>query len=482
MADPAVTLLRDFVAALQRNSRRESNDAAQALIAMGAPLRDKWKLVARVMQTNSELAAANAAMDLFVRQTGDTALARFDQAAFAAQTGRLDRANEIMRTVPLEVPDPASHSYILGTMALNRGEIEHAESHFLDALDGNPQLGQAMLALASSRKRPEGDPIGGRILATGSAMAEAPVSERAPYHFAAGRIHFDRGEADAAFADFTRANALVASERHYDPATDRADARTSSEGYNRALIERIAAEVETDTSEAIVVTGLPRSGTTLVEQILVSHSALTGGEELGRMAIVARDLTENSAAGLETYLECGVADDLTQLYLRLCRERFGIDGRYVDKGINNTRYIGLIVALLPQTPVVWLRRDPLDCALSAFRTYFIQGLDWSWKLEDIATHFRLEDELFAFWSELLPERILAVDYSALVNDPRGQIERILAHCDLPVEEGVFEPHKTERVVSTASAVQVREPINRKGVGSAGPFREHMKPFLEAYRA
>jgi hypothetical protein len=367
-------------------------------------------------------------------------------------------------------------------MALNMGGPDRAERHLLAALDADPQLGQAMLALASCRRREADDPIARRILEAGPGMSGAPALERAQHHFAAGRVHFDRGEVDSAFAELSRGAALAAGERPYDAQADRRDAMLGRKDYDRALIERVGGQVKTDTSEAIFVTGLPRSGTTLVEQILVSHSDVAGGEELGRMGVVRRDLPENSAAGLQSYAQSADVDGLARLYLHLCRERFGSEGRYVDKGLNSTRHIGLIAALLPQSPIVWLRRDPLDCALSAFRTYFIQGLDWSWKLEDIAAHFRLEDEIFAFWSAMLPERILVVDYPELVREPREQIERILAHCQLAVEPQVFEPHKTERIVSTASAMQVREPINRRGIGSAEPYREHLKPFLDAYAA
>lgn len=478
--EPAVALLQKFVAALQRKSRREANEAAFALLAIGAPLREKWRMLAMVLRTNGELAAANQAMRLFVEQTGSPALARFEQAGFAAQVGQVEQAWQIMQGVPADVPDRAGHAYFLGTMALNMGDSEGAERHLLAALDSDPRLGQAMLALASCRPRAADDPIGRRILDAGAGMDRALPLERAQYHYAAGRIHFDRGAADAAFAEFARGAALAARERPYDASADRADAELSRKGYDRALIDRIAGMVSADTSEAIFVTGLPRSGTTLIEQVLVSHSAVAGGEELGAMGIVQRDLPAKAAAGLEACAQTGAVTDLARLYLHLGRERFGVEGRYVDKALGNTRHIGLIAALLPHSPIIWMRRDPLDCALSAFRTYFIRGLDWSWKLEDIAAHFRLEDELFAFWTELLPDRILAVDYPQLVADPGTQIERILEHCNLPVEPQVFEPHKTRRIVSTASGAQVREPINRRGLGSAAPYREHMKPFIDAY--
>lgn len=201
------------------------------------------------------------------------------------------------------------------------------------------------------------------------------------------------------------------------------------------------------------------------------------------MAILQRDLNSLSARGLTAYLaKGGKADDLAALYLHLGQERFGKQGRFVDKALNTSRFMGLIAALLPQAPVIWLRRDPVDCAWSAFRTYFIQGLDWSWKLEDIATHFALEDQLFRHWSQMFPDRILVVDYQDLVRSPETQIPRILDHCGLPAEPQVFRPHETRRIVSTASVMQVREPINTGAIGAAEAYRQYLAPFTERYRA
>ncbi|WP_109809100.1 tetratricopeptide repeat-containing sulfotransferase family protein [Sphingosinithalassobacter portus] len=480
MSDPDLTLLRQFVTALQSRNRAAVNDAARTLIDRGGPLGEKWRAVAKVMQTNGELGDANRAMELLAAQGRGSASLVFEQAALAAQTGRLDDARALLQTLPPHIPDPAGHAFLLGTIALNLGRIDDAERHLLTALDANPKSGQAMLALSACRKREWDDPVSARILDAGPKLATAHPLERSQYHYAAGALYFDRTAVEPAFGHFAEGARLAATQRPYDRATDRKDAEQSRAEFGRAAIDRIAATVRADSSDAIFVTGLPRSGTTLVEQILASHSAVIGGEELGRMNIVVRDLPENSIAGLQAYLARSPADTLSRLYLHLCRERFSERGRFVDKGLNSSRHIGLIASLLPQSPVIWIRRDPLDCAWSAFRTYFASGVDWSWKLADIAYYFQLEDALYAYWSQLLPDRILTVDYAQLVTDPEHEIARILDFCGLAQEEAPFAPHKTERVVSTASVMQVRQPINRAGLGNAEPYRSHLQPFIDAY--
>lgn len=479
----AVAQLRRFVAALEAGDRRTANTAAFALIAARPPLGDRWQLIARVMQTNGEISAASAAMQSFVDHHRGHPQVAYLQAAMLAQCGRLEQAWSVIRNVPPSVPDPSQNGFLRGTIALNLGLTDLAESILQATLDANPALGQAMLALVSARKRNSGDPVGERILQSAPLMRSAPAIERSHFHFAAGRVHFDRNETDAAFDHFAQGAAIASTERPYEAKADAREAEACRDGFDRAFVADINAGITIDTSQPIFVTGLPRSGTTLVEQILVSHSAVSGGEELGRMAILQRDLGSLGAAGLNAYLaRGGKADDLAALYLHLGQERFGQQGRFVDKALNTSRFMGLIAALLPQAPVIWLRRDPVDCAWSAFRTYFIHGLDWSWKLEDIASHFALEDQLFQHWSEMFPERILVVDYQTLVRSPKTEIPRILQHCRLAAEPQVFRPHETKRVVSTASAMQVREPINTGAIGAADPYRTHLAPFIKRYSA
>jgi hypothetical protein len=206
-----------------------------------------------------------------------------------------------------------------------------------------------------------------------------------------------------------------------------------------------------------------------------------GGEELGLFRLLEQDIGGKSAEDLDAHCaRGGTLDELRALYLHLLAERYPGTGRVVDKTLNLSRYAGLVSTLFPDAPIIWLRRDPLDCAWSAFRSWFLRGIDWSWSLEDIAAHFKIEDRLFAHWSGLLGDRLLVVDYAELVSDPGRQIERILSQCGLPREPACFSPHTTARAVTTASVAQVREPINRRGIDSARPYREQLKPFSVAY--
>ena len=198
------------------------------------------------------------------------------------------------------------------------------------------------------------------------------------------------------------------------------------------------------------------------------------------MGLLAKDIGGLSCPALERYVAAEGASAGARLWRHWLDERFPGPGRVVDKTLNTSRLLGIAAALLPEAPLIWLTRDPLDCAWSCFRTRFSGEGAWSYDLEDIAFHFRLEDELLARWRDVLGERLLVVPFEALVTEPVPWIRRILAHCGLADEAQAFAPHENARAVTTSSALQVRRPINRAGIGVAEPYRQFLEPFVRAY--
>lgn len=270
-------------------------------------------------------------------------------------------------------------------------------------------------------------------------------------------------------------------ETPYSRRGNAANANLAATGFHDGLFERLGAQQARDTSRPIFVTGLPRSGTTLVEHILASHSKVSDGAELNIIQHLAVLVGGVSGDALGKYLANGGSTDaMASLYLHLMAQRFGSEGRIVDKTVDASRFIGLIAAALPDAPLIWMRRDPLDSAWSCLRTFFIHGVGWSYDLTDIAHHFRLEDALLEFWKMRLGERLLVVPYAELVESPQAWTRKLLSHCGLEDEPGVYAPHASERVVMTASAMQVRRPINRDGLNVAAPYRKHLQPFTDAY--
>lgn len=466
----------ELQAALARRDRAAANRAVRALLDGGAPLGGQWRGLAQLMQVSGEWTLAHRAIDAFIAAAGETAQARFAKVVLLIQSGRPREAHDLLATLPPDVPDRAGHAYFLGNAAMQLGRVEAATDHLCAALDHRPGWGSAWLSLATMLDLAD-HPLGDRLVAEEPAAMRQPPADAARYRYALGKLHADGGDHVAAVAAFARGAALLRSQASYSRAADAANARSAMTGYPAGFLDRIAPRPSRDTGRPIFVTGLPRSGTTLVEQILTSHGAVRDGGELNivqHLAVAAGGVSGDHLAG------GGSVEALGDLYLHLLAERCGPTGRIVDKTLDASRCLGLIAASLPDAPLIWLRRDPLDNAWSAFRTFFMHGSGWSYDLADIAHHFRLEDELASFWQDRLGGRLLVVPYGELVADPARWTARLLAHCGLADEPGVHTPHLTARAVTSASTAQVRRPINRDGLGVAAPYRTFLQPFVDAY--
>ena len=476
-ASPLIAALRD---ALGRRDREATNAAVEGLLAARAPLGGEWKRIAELMRVSGEVRLAIRAIDAFAAAAGGTTEALYDKVILLTQVGRLQEARDLLLTLPTKRMDLAARSYLLGNVAITLGLADQGREELEKVVRARPGWGPAWLSLSSTVNLAR-DPLGDRMLADRAAAEAHPPRERARYFYALGKLRHDRGEHDAAFAAIAEGARLLHSDAPYSRRGDEMSAAAAMTGYGPGMIERLNAQQTIPTARPIFVTGLPRSGTTLIEQILTSHSQVADGGEISLAHHVAVATGGASGDAITAYLaRGGTVGKMAGLYLHLLEERFGGEGRMIDKTIDNSRFLGLIAASLPDAPLIWMRRDPLDSAWSCFRTFFVHGVAWSYSLTDIAHHFRLEDQLVDFWQDRLGDRLLVVPYPALVNAPEDWTRRILAHCGLAEEAAVHKFHETDRVVATASALQVRRPINRSGIGVAEPYRAHLQPFIDAY--
>ena len=474
-------LLAQLQPALARHERARVADIVGQLIAMRAPLGGQWRQVAQVAAEIGERRLSRQAIDLFADAAGGTHAAQYQKAAFLAESGAVREAEALLRALPEDVPNPLANAYSRGIAALNLGRPDEARRYLEQVTREQPRAGPAWLGLAMTVDFAHEPDLAARVVAAEAGMAGADPSHAAAYAYALGKVHADRGEHSQAFAAFARGARQMKAVAGYDRAADAADAAEAVRDHDAARLAALAARQGEPTARTIFVNGLPRSGTTLVEQILTAHSAVGDGAEIEALPLLASETGGRSHAALARFVEAAGAEPAARLWHRWLDERFGERGRIVDKSVSTSRYLGLAAGLLPQAPLIWLTRDPLDRAWSCFRTNFLGGAQpWSYDLSDIACHFRLEDRLLAQWSEMLGERLLVVPYEALTAEPEAWIRRILAHCGLAEEPQAFAPHENARAVATASMLQVRRPIDSAGIGAAEAYRAFLQPFIDAY--
>jgi hypothetical protein len=317
-------------------------------------------------------------------------------------------------------------------------------------------------------------------------MREHEAQEKAQavdrYHlcFALGKSLEDRGEYAESFSYYERGNALKKLECRYRAGLQ----EKSSRRLREICTAEFFAEREgrgCDSAAPIFVLGLPRAGSTLLEQILASHSQVEGTMELANIPRLVGSLSARERLGQTPYpnllaeLSAGECLQFGENYLRDTLDYRSGKPYFIDKMPNNFRNIGVIQMILPNAKIIDARRDPMDCGFSNFKQLYANGHHFSYGLEDIGRYYVNYVEMMEHWDQILPGRALRVQHEDVIADLEGSVRRILDYCELPFERACVEFHKTERRVHTASSEQVRKPINRDGVDRWKAYEEWLGP-------
>jgi len=374
----------------------------------------------------------------------------------------------------------------LGLALESIGRIEEAARAFQKAIEHAPTIARFYRWLFHSKKAVADDPQLAAMMALAQRMASLPQREQIELHFALGKVFTDLKQYDLSFRHLLEGNALKRQEIAYDETEtlcmfDRIRAVFSPELMlsKRGLGNRSA--------EPVFILGMPRSGSTLIEQILASHPRVFGAGELNDFSRAVTWLTGQLGANLQ-FLEQITAltgEDLSRLGTRyLCgiRNLAPNAERVTDKAPANFRFAGLIHLALPNARIIHTRRDPVDTCVSCFSTLFADRQSFAYDLSELGHYYRAYERLMDHWRAVLPEGVmLEVSYEELVADFEGQARRIVAHCGLTWDEACLDFYKTQRPVKSASAAQVYQPLYNTSVGRGSHYGDLLQPLLDALR-
>ena len=402
-----------------------------------------------------------------------------------AMYGRSAEAMAEIQRQPSAVRNHPSVLHFRGTMSNQFGRLEEAEGLFRQALVAAPGALQTWFALSMVKTFKQGDPDIAAMEKLEGAVAGAPPGARASLLYGLGKAYEDCGDVDRAFASYSRGASLQKQVGNFDTAQFARVADQMIREFTPANLAKLRSS-GFEGGRSLFVTGLPRSGTTLVEQILRGHSEVTSGDEVN---LFGPALIPVQGIGIESALAYQQRSSHSDPWAEIGRDyghfidmRFKSPGLVVDKSLGQSLTIGLMLHSMPESRIAWLRRSPDDVALSCFRTYFSMGLPWSSSLTEIADYMRAEDRLFEHWRKAFPDRILVVPYEELVRSPRQWAEQLQQHFGLPIEESIEARSKEGRAIGSASVNQAREPISTSRIGRAAAFERHLKPFRDRYYA
>jgi len=378
------------------------------------------------------------------------------------------------RAIELDPANAAAHNN-LGLAYLDAGDLERAERCYRRALEVNPEMPEVLVNLTHMRRFTDEDREPVALL---ERLLERPAlagETRAAVHFALGKVHDDLGRPERAFGHYRQGNALKAQRLRWNGDGHEAMVGRVMTTYSAPLFRELEGVGEPSRLPVFIV-GMPRSGTTLVEQILASHPAVHGAGELTSVGELAQRLA--AALGAD-YPECvrgldaATARRLAGEHLSFLRGLGGDAPRVTDKLPANYLHLGLIAVLFPGARVIHCRRDARDTVLSNFFQSFGQGQHWSYRLEDIARYYRIYHRLMAHWREVLPLRIHELSYERLVADQEAESRALIAFLGLEWDTRCLAFHETRRAVQTASHWQVRQPLYARSAERWRRYERHL---------
>jgi tetratricopeptide (TPR) repeat protein len=440
-----------------------------------------WILLGTLLHDSDRPTEALACLDRAVAQDPKNAVAWSSLGAALVRVSDLDRSVEAYeRSLALDGRRAGIHMSLAHSLK-TLGRQDEALRAYRSAISLQPDFGEAYWSMANLkvfRFEPE------EVAAMEKQVARQDLSPSAAVHFrfALGKAYEDAGEYDKAWESYRSGNDRQRPLVSYDPVGFEARHDEIITVFNRDFLEQHADEGH-DSDAPIFIVGMPRSGSTLIEQILASHSQVEGTLELSTLADLAVStgryrradqdypfaVRELQARDFVDYGRKYIED--TQVVRRTDRPRF------TDKLPNNFSHIGFAHLILPKARIINARRHPLDTCLGCYKQLFAKGQNFTYDANELALYYRVYHDTIKHWHRVLPGKVLDVHYEETVGDFEAQVRRILDHCGLPFEEACLRFHETQRPIRTASSEQVRQPLHARALGTWRRYASHLEPWM-----
>lgn len=407
-------------------------------------------------------------------------------AAALSMLGRLDDAAAHYVTSLTIDPDNAEAHNDLANVLHTQGRFQEAMTHYDKAIAINPAYAEAHLNRSEIKTFQPGDPDIA-VLEVLAVRKDLPAAKVPYIHFALAKALEDRGDYDRAFEQWHKGNESKRRQTNYhEPAFVRLFERIANV-FDRSLLGRSAGQIEPRRASSVVpvfVVGMPRSGSTLIEQILASHPRVHGAGELEELEKLTNSVSNARGERLSypdfvPHLDSNALHRMGQAYLSRLPSLPEGKSHVVDKLPINFINVGLIRLILPQAKIIHTMRDPIDTCVSCYSRLFSTGQEFSYDLAELGRYYRRYAELMNHWRDVLPAgSMLEVSYEEVVRDLEGQARRLIDYCGVPWDDRCVAFHSNSRPVKTASSAQVRKPIFRTSIERWRRYETHLGPLLQ----
>ena len=437
-----------------------------------------------LMRKQQKFAKSSSMCTKLVALDPQDAGAIFQQTVEHLQHGQNQAATDGIDALLAREPDNPAFLLLRGHIEKALGRQDAAIAAYQGAISVRNDNGQAFYALANLKTYAFSDD---EIIVMKALLDDGrcALDDQIHLNFALAAAYETAGDTYQAFEHYSEGNRMKKAQSRYTSEVMHKELQRQQEFCTPALFA-IQEGKGCPAPDPIFIVGLPRAGSTLIEQILASHSQIDGTLELPNILSLSRSLqnaARKSKAGNYPANLLDLSEDellaLGQAYIEDTRMHRQGAAFFTDKMPNNFRHIGLISLILPNAKIIDARRDPMDCCFSGFKQLFAQGQEFTYGLEEIGRYYADYVALMDHWHAVLPGKILHVQHEDVLDDLETQVGRMLNYLGLPFEQACLDFHTTERAVRTASSAQVRQPLNRSGVGAWRPFAPYLDPLKKA---
>ena len=447
------------------------------IVELAPKFSSAWFLLGAVLRELDRSEEAVVALRKAVDFDGENALAHYFLGASLAMAAKTDEAVGSYRTALRLDPNLTGAHVGLGHVLKTLGDQEGGIAAYRRAIQLQPDFGETYYSLSNLKtfRFTETEIENMRQIIT---KPNLPTDCWVHLSFAIGKAYEDIGDYQQAFEFYLKANQKHRESIAYDPVqTQIAHERMRSTFTEAFFVDNFKRQGGSFRSDPIFIVGLPRSGSTLLEQILASHSLVDGTSELPDISMLAVSTTDRKSGSVfpSSILERSAADltALGEQYLKQTMRHRGRTPFFTDKMPNNFAYVGFIKAILPNAKIIDARRHPMDSCIGCFKQHFAKGQTFTYDLFELGEFYLEYEQLMTHWDDVLPGQVLHVQYESVVADLETQVRRILDFCGLEFEDNCVNFHETKRAVRTASSEQVRQPIYQGSVATWKRFGPHL---------
>ncbi len=470
-------LANSALADVKSHNRSDAIKKIKKLLEADADLKDNWGGLTRLAISIGEFKTAISCSKNYLAINPNEPKRIIQSAAILAECRQVKEAIELVSPLLKGQPTP-DILHFLGTTHSQIGNIEIAKEFLIKLLDIVPKSAISWLTLSAIYKFQLNDEIYSKITSIKHDFNNNKT-QSAPFWFALGKAELDVNNSEKAFSHFAHGCGLMNNENTYSEQQHCDFINEIIAKQTKAFLDSLPSIHNKETNQPIFIVGLPRSGTTLLQQILSAHTNIGEGGELKYLTYSFAEIGQSNINKLSSENDenkLAILNKIQEDYSHLRSQQFSNNLPIIDKTLNLNHQLGIISKVFPNATIIRIVRNSEDNAWSCFRNFFNQGNNWSYNLRNIASFFHHEERLAEHWQSLLGARIIQISYEDLIESPESTIKLCLANLGLDFESDILSFHKKKSLVQTASVGQVRKPLHADSVNSNVQVKKHLKPF------